>query len=68
MYPGIAVVSLWCVGGRGGERGKGELREREREREREKEREREREREEGNGVDWRAIEKDRGGGKRDLDT
>lgn len=29
MYPGIAVVSLWCVGGRGGERGKGEFRERE---------------------------------------
>ena len=33
MYPGIAVVSLWCVGARGGregERGKGEFIERER--------------------------------------
>ena len=30
MYPGIAVVSLWCVGGREGE--KGEFIERERER------------------------------------
>ena len=29
MYSGIALVSLWCVGGRGGERGKGEFRERE---------------------------------------